>query len=142
MNRTFSQSTRHTAELRSPKPRDLAPSSGRIIQAISPSKQHSFPCIRKLGSDQKEPVNQHDWRVPMLSASSRLKFRRSATTVAQAVMTGARFTMMYFVFKVTSSSTSLKSRPPVALRVVRLRLLGEVGLCWVRARTRRVRMSQ
>lgn len=46
----------------------------------------------------------------MLKASSRLKPKRSETTVAQAVMTGARLTTADFVFK-TCRRDNQQARP-------------------------------
>jgi hypothetical protein len=47
--------------------------------------------------------------IPMLSASSREKPRRSATTHAHAIMTGARFTTVNLCLSASSSKISWKS---------------------------------
>lgn len=50
--------------------------------------------------------------LPMLSASSREKPKRSATTQAHAIMTGARFTTVNLCLSASSSEISWKSRAP------------------------------
>ena len=54
----------------------------------------------------------------MLSASSREKPRRSATTHAHAIMTGARFTTVNLCLSASSSKISWKSRRPPSSNVV------------------------
>ena len=52
--------------------------------------------------------------IPMLSASSREKPKRSETTQAHAIITGARFTTVDLSLSASSSRSSRKSNPPSA----------------------------
>jgi hypothetical protein len=55
---------------------------------------------------------------PTLSASSREKLRRSATTHAHAIMMGARFTTVNLCLSAFSSKISWKSKPPLSSNAV------------------------
>ena len=80
---------------------------------MRPSKPHSSPCTRSLRTGlAPAETTRAGSHPPILNASSLPNPNRSATIIAQAVMTGARLITLLFIFKTPSSRTSSKPKFP------------------------------